>query len=126
VSRKPASRPLGVANEASVASPPSLLSSIIPASSILLLPARVTFPDLAHCVTFEDAINASTVYSQPNIAAKAAAEGRRLLEAGLGVDHTLVAAHVEHIAHNAWLSPSSRKMLGTPQTSDPTVSVKAS
>ena len=96
----PVSRPLGVANEASVASPSSLLSSILPASSIPLLPACVTFPDLAHCETFEDAINASNVYSQPNIAAKAAAEGRRLLEAGLGVDHTLVAAHVEHIAHN--------------------------
>ena len=98
VSPKPASRPLGVANEAPVAS--SLLSSIIPASSIPLLPARVTFPDLAHCATFEDAINASNVYSQPNIAAKAAAEGRRLLEAGLGVDHTRVATHVEHVAHH--------------------------
>jgi hypothetical protein len=100
VSPMPVSRPLGVANEASVASPSPLLSSILPASSIPLLPACVTFPDLAHCETFEDAINASNVYSQPNIAAKAAAEGRRLLEAGLGVDHTLVAANVEHIAHN--------------------------
>ena len=87
----PASRPLGAANAASAASSPPLLSSIIHASSIPLLPA---------CVTFEDAVNASNVYSQPNIAAKAAAEGRRLLEAGLGVDHTLVATHVEHIAHH--------------------------
>jgi len=99
-----ATMPNGVAiSETSFAFPPPLLSTLLPATSSPLLSANVAFPDLVDCVTFDDAINASTVYSQPNISAKAAAEGRRLLDAGLGVDQAMVAEHANYVADHGLL-----------------------
>ena len=84
----------------------TLSAKPVPLPSLLPTPpsppptARSQFPELAACATFDAAVAASSVYSQPNISAKADAAGRRLLAAGLGVDQTLVATHVEHIAHH--------------------------
>ena len=119
VNPTPAAGPHGVTAEAPRASIPSILSSILPATSPLppppllsillpatstpLLSANVAFPDLVDCVTFDDAINASTVYSQPNISAKAAAENRRLLDTGLGVDQAMVAEHTNYVADHGLL-----------------------
>ena len=98
----PATRPHAAISEASFATPTSL-SSLLPPTTTALIPANVSFRDLAGLSTFDEAIVASRVHSQPNISAKADAEGQRLLSQGLGFDHTIVAFHVSHVKKHGLL-----------------------